>query len=107
MPHSYRQPSSHVATLLVAPLMIVSHSSRFSRCFCTAGYAGGGCDQEATDDTPTYGPLLGLLIFVTITTVALIAGIVGLWRYMRNRTLNSEVTLSEAYGQLRNDFNSN
>jgi len=78
-----------------------------SRCFCNAGYAGGGCDQEATDDTPTYGPVLGLLIFVTITTVALIAGIVGLWRYMRNRTLNSEVTLSEAYGQLRNDFNSN
>jgi len=69
-----------------------------ARCFCNSGHKGAGCDQVDTDDQPTYGPVLGLLIFVTIAVVALIAGIAYMWRYFQQRTVPQA---GEAYGRLQ------
>jgi len=70
-----------------------------ARCFCNNGFSGPGCDQTP-EEAQGYGPLLGLLIFVTIGVVALIAGIVFLWRYMQKRTLPDQ----EQYGRMQSDF---
>jgi len=75
-----------------------------ARCFCNQGYTGAGCDQQGEEEAPSYGPVLGLLVFVTIAVVALIAGIVFLWKYLHNRTLPVS---GEAYGRLQNDFGNN
>merc|ERR1712178_7640 len=58
--------------------------SAVARCFCNEGYSGHGCDttQETEEDLQGYGPILGLLIFVTIALVVLVAAVVGLWRFM-------------------------
>jgi len=78
--------------------------AKTARCFCNGGWEGGGCDQESKANAHPYGPLLGLLIFVTFAIVVLIGGIIFLWRYMSNRALNNEISLTEAYGRLHNSM---
>jgi len=73
-----------------------------ARCFCNRGFIGPGCDTEGEEEAPpTYGPVLGLLVFVTIAVVALIAGIIFLWNYLSKRTA---VTAADQYGHLSDTF---
>merc|ERR1712100_326680 len=59
-----------------------------ARCFCNEGYSGNGCDAgSSSGDSNGYGPILGLLIFVTIALIGLVAAVVGLWKYMSDRTV--------------------
>ena len=51
-----------------------------AKCFCNAGHAGAGCSEAPAGAVATYGPVLGLLIFVTIVMVGLVAGIFFLYR---------------------------
>merc|ERR1712070_319922 len=62
-----------------------------AKCFCNDGWEGGGCEatSDGDDDKPTYGPVLGLLIFVTVALVALVAAMVFLWRYLKGRMFNT------------------
>jgi hypothetical protein len=61
-----------------------------ARCFCNRGWRGAGCDEEGSEESaPTYGPVLGLLIFVTVVVVVLIGAMVFFWRYMHQRTMNT------------------
>jgi len=74
-----------------------------ARCFCNAGYRGAGCDKQGEETTPTYGPVLGLLVFVTIAILALIGAVVFLWRYMKQRTAFN-TGMEDTYGRLHNQF---
>ena len=74
-----------------------------ARCFCNSGHAGAGCDQSSASVVTTYGPILGLLIFVTIIMLLLAGGIGMLWRWMALRTVPNS---GEAYGRLQNQFGS-
>jgi len=72
-----------------------------ARCFCNEGYSGPGCDQGGTaqETLQGYGPILGLLIFVVIALVGLVVAVLGLWRYMSQRT----VPLDGSYARLDDD----
>lgn len=72
-----------------------------ARCFCNEGYSGPGCDQS--QDSPGlqgYGPILGLLVFVTIAIVGLVAAVGFLFRYMSQRTMPLD---GESYARLGDD----
>jgi len=72
-----------------------------ARCFCNEGFSGPGCDEkQATPTLQAYGPILALLIFVTIVLVALVGAVVGLWRFMSQRTVPMD---GESYARLEND----
>jgi len=72
-----------------------------ARCFCNEGYSGSGCDQgvEEKQTLQGYGPILGLLIFVVIALVGLVVAVIGLWRFMQQRT----VPLDGSYARLDDD----
>jgi len=75
--------------------------SKAARCFCNEGYAGPGCDAaQESEGLKGYGPILGLLIFVTIALVGLVAAIVGLWRFMSKRTIPID---GDSYARLDNN----
>jgi len=76
--------------------------SKSSKCFCNEGYSGKGCDKAtAAKSLAGYGPILGLLIFVTIALIGTIAGIVWLWRWLSKRTAPMD---GDAYSRLENNF---
>jgi len=73
-----------------------------ARCFCNDGFSGDGCQDSGPkqEESNNYGPILGLLIFVTIALVGLAAAVVGLWRYMHQRTLPLD---GQSYAALGDD----
>jgi len=74
-----------------------------ARCFCNSGHSGAGCSDGAPDEEgQSYGPVLGLLIFVTIVMVALVGGIYMLWRFMSTRMMAGHQ--EEIYNRMRNEF---
>jgi len=75
-----------------------------ARCFCNEGFGGAGCDEQK--DAPGlagYGPILGLLIFVTIAIVGLVAAVAALFRFMSKRTVPMD---GESYARLGDDGDS-
>merc|ERR1711988_86699 len=55
--------------------------SNKARCYCNNGRTGEFCtDTVEEEDKQSYGPILGLLIFVTIAIVVIIGMLVALWR---------------------------
>lgn len=74
--------------------------AKTARCFCNEGFTGNGCDSATeSQGLQGYGPILGLLIFVTIAIVALVAAVIALWRYMSARTVPLD---GDSYARLDN-----
>jgi len=72
-----------------------------ARCFCNEGYSGSGCDAASEEEgLAGYGPILALLIFVTIALVGLVAAVVGLWRFVSERTVPLD---GQAYARMDSD----
>jgi hypothetical protein len=72
-----------------------------ARCFCNEGFAGPGCDQaQEKEGLQGYGPILGLLIFVSVALLGLVGAVVGLWRFMSQRTVPLD---GQTYARLEDD----
>jgi len=60
-----------------------------ARCYCNTGRSGEHCtdasEGEEKEEDSNYGPVLGLLIFVTIVVVVVLGMLVALWRFMQTR----------------------
>jgi len=61
-----------------------------AKCFCNNGRAGAYCEEEAsTDSVADYGPILGLVVFIAIGLVVVIAMLVALWRYLQHQKVTA------------------
>merc|ERR1711998_200085 len=61
-----------------------------ARCYCNTGRSGEHCTDAHHDSSDeghdsNYGPVLGLLIFVTIVVIVVLGMLVALWRFMQTR----------------------
>lgn len=76
-----------------------------AKCYCNSGRSGQYCTAvaEAASDDSDYGPVLGLLIFVTIVVVVVLGMLVALWRFMQTRKVE---VMGDVYTSLHNSAES-
>lgn len=63
-----------------------------SLCFCNTGRTGAYCTDAVEEESSQLGPILGLLIFVVIALVGVVALLIAMWRYIQGRGLGDVYT---------------